>query len=103
MEVITHSTETLREALISRRPDLVERYKQYTEGERRVFEDCLRPDSILCQPITTHSDSDWIRAHPEESQDFQTFFSYPHRKTPGKGPNTIYIQTIGEFCFSQLL
>ncbi|KAL2078085.1 hypothetical protein ACEWY4_025770 [Coilia grayii] len=97
MQVITHPVEKLRAALISSRPDLVEGYKQYSKEERRVFEDCLRKDSVLFQSITIHSDSDWIPAHPEESQDFQSFFSNPYRKTPSKGHNTIYIQTIGSF------
>ncbi|KAK5880995.1 hypothetical protein CesoFtcFv8_021847 [Champsocephalus esox] len=49
-------------------------------------------------PVSTfHSDSDWISAHPEEHQDFESFYRDPSRKTPNASHNTIYIQTIGSF------
>ncbi|KAE8284400.1 Archaemetzincin-2 [Larimichthys crocea] len=48
-------------------------------------------------PITVHSDSDWIPAHPEEPQDFESFYRDPFRKTPDASHSTIYIQTIGSF------
>lgn len=96
MQVIEHSAEKLRAALISKRRDLVERYREYSKEEKKLFEDCLHSNSVLFRAITIHSDSDWIPAHPEESEDFQRFFSNPYRSSPCKGHNTIYIQTIGE-------
>ena len=96
MEVIEHPVEKLRAALISSRRDLVERYWQYSKEERKVLEDCLRPDGVLFRPISVLSDSDWNRARAEGSQDFQSFFSNPYRSSPSKGHHTIYIQTIGE-------
>ncbi|XP_076154468.1 archaemetzincin-2 isoform X2 [Alosa pseudoharengus] len=96
MQIIEHPVEKLRAALISSWLDLIERYQQYSDGEKKVLEDCLRPDGVLFRAITVHSDSDWIPAHPEESYDFQSFFSNPYRSTPCKGHHTIYIQTIGD-------
>ncbi|XP_041938550.1 archaemetzincin-2 isoform X1 [Alosa sapidissima] len=97
MQIIEHPVKKLRAALISSRLDLIERYQQYSDGEKKVLEDCLRPDGVLFRAITVRSDSDWIPAHPEESYDFQSFFSNPYRSTPCKGHHTIYIQTIGSF------
>lgn len=97
MQVIEHPTEKLCAALISKRLDLVERYREYSKEEKKLLEDCLQSNSVLFRPIAIHSQSDWIPAHPEESQDFQSFFSNPYRSSPCKGHNTIYIQTIGSF------
>lgn len=98
MEVIRHSVETLRTALISKRQDLIQLYSKYTEEERRLLEEAFlagRPGSLF-QPITVHGDSDWIRAQPEKPQDFESFYKDPHRKTPSARCRTIYIQTIGQ-------
>ncbi|XP_071402333.1 archaemetzincin-2 [Centroberyx affinis] len=99
MQVIQHSAETLRTALISSRRDLADRYKKYTKNERRLMEEGLQPGGpgSLFRPITVHAGMDWMASHPEEPQDFQSFYSYPHRKTPTASHNTIYIQTIGYF------
>lgn len=97
MKVLEHPVEKLRLALISSRRDLAERYLHYSEKERKVFEDCLRSNSVLFRAITIHSDSDWIIAHPEDPQDFLAFFSNPYRSCPDGGHHTIYIQTIGSF------
>lgn len=99
MKVIQHSAETLRSALVSKNQDLVKHYSKYTKQERNLMEQAFhagQPGSLF-QPITVHSDSDWIPAHPEEPQDFLSFSRDPHRKTPNKSQNTIYIQTIGEY------
>lgn len=98
MKVIQHSAETLQTALVSNSRDLVKAYSKYTQKERCLLEDGYhpgRPDSLF-QPITVHSDSDWIPAHPENPQDFESFYRAPHRKTPNASHQTIYIQTIGE-------
>ncbi|XP_057681802.1 arylsulfatase G-like isoform X2 [Corythoichthys intestinalis] len=99
MKVINHSTDTLKTALISNCKDLADIYKQYTKEERHFFEEGLHPGKpgSLFQAITVHSDSDWITSHPEEPQDFETFYRDPHRKTPSANCSTIYIQTIGSF------
>ncbi|XP_030629417.1 archaemetzincin-2 [Chanos chanos] len=97
MQVIEHPVETLRTALVSSRKDLIEQYKQYSKEERKLLEDGLQPGSALFNPVTVHSDSDWIPSHPEAPQDFQSFFSNPHRRSPSKGHKTIYMQTIGSF------
>ncbi|XP_047464123.1 archaemetzincin-2 isoform X2 [Mugil cephalus] len=99
MKVIQHTPETLHTALVSNSGDLVKKYKKYTKGERRLLEEAFKPgqpDSLF-QPITVHSDSDWIPAHPENPQDFESFYRDPYRKTPNENRNTIYIQTIGSF------
>lgn len=101
MKVIEHSVETLKAALVSKRRDLVKLYKEYSAEERRFLEEGLRPGEpdALFQLITLHSDSDWISAHPEQPQNFESFYMDSHRRTPSARHNTIYIQTIGEyFC-----
>lgn len=101
MKVIQHSTETLQAALVSKRKDLAKLYEEYSTEERQFLEEGLHPGQpgALFQPITLHSDSDWISAHPEEPQNFESFYADPHRRSPNASHNTIYIQTIGEyFC-----
>uniref|UniRef100_A0A7N9ATH5 Archaemetzincin-2 n=1 Tax=Mastacembelus armatus TaxID=205130 RepID=A0A7N9ATH5_9TELE len=99
MNVIQHSKETFQKALLSDNQDLVKLYCKYTKEERLLLEEGFHPGSLgsLFQPITVHSDSDWIPAHPEERQDFESFYRDPYRKTPNASQNTIYIQTIGSF------
>lgn len=99
MKVIEHSVETLKAALVSKRRDLVKLYKEYSAEEKRFLEEGLRPGEpdALFQLITLHSDSDWISAHPEQPQNFESFYMDSHRRTPSARHNTIYIQTIGSF------
>lgn len=98
MKVIQHTVETLRTALLSNSQDLAKIYNKYSKEERRFLEEGLHQgQGSLFQPITVHSNSDWIPAHPEEPQDFQSFYRDPYRKTPDAGHSTIYIQTIGSF------
>ncbi|KAM4715659.1 archaemetzincin-2 isoform 2-T2 [Anableps anableps] len=99
MNVVQHSEEKLRTALVSKLPAVAKLYSKYTEEERRLLEEGLHPGKLgsLFQPIVVHSDSDWILAHPEEPQDFEAFYRDPYRKTPDSGHATIYIQTIGSF------
>ncbi|KAM4525352.1 archaemetzincin-2 isoform 1-T2 [Odontesthes bonariensis] len=99
MKVIQHSAETLRTALVSKSQDVATLYNEYTKEERGLLEEGFHPGKLgsLFQPITVHSDSDWILAHPEEPQNFESFYRDPYRKTPDTAHNTIYIQTIGSF------
>lgn len=99
MKEIQHSKEGLRTALISNRSELTKLYNEYTEKERRFLEEGLNPGqpNSLFQNITIHSDSDWIPAHPEDPQDFESFYRDPYRKIPSASQKTIYIQTIGSF------
>lgn len=99
MKVIQHSKETLQKALISNNTELIKLYNNYTQQERCLLEDGFKagqPGSLF-QNITVHSESDWIPAHPEEPQDFESFYRDQYRKSPTKSHNTIYIQTIGSF------
>ncbi|XP_033974860.1 archaemetzincin-2 [Trematomus bernacchii] len=100
MKLIQHSVQALQTVLVSNHKDLARLYSKYTKAERHLLEEGFhagqRPDSLF-QPITGHSDSDWISAHPEEHQDFESFYRDPSRKTPNASHNTIYIQTIGSF------
>lgn len=96
MQCLEHSVEKLRSVLLSTRKDLIEVYEQYSKEEKRFFEEGLLPGSSLFTAITVHSESDWIPAHPEAPQDFQSFYSNPYRRTPYTGLNTIYIQSIGK-------
>ncbi|XP_041818417.1 archaemetzincin-2 isoform X5 [Chelmon rostratus] len=99
MKVIQHSVERLQTALVSNHQDLAKLYSKYTKEERHLLEQGFHPGQpgSLFQPITVHSDSDWISAHPEDSQDFHSFYRDPYRKTPNASHSTIYIQTIGSF------
>ncbi|KAM3859583.1 archaemetzincin-2 [Diretmus argenteus] len=99
MQVIHHPVETLHTALVSRSRGLADCYNKYTKQERRLLEEGLHPGGpgSLFHPITVHSGSDWIPVHPEEPQDFQSFYEDPNRKTPTTRHSTIYIQTIGSF------
>ncbi|XP_051795626.1 archaemetzincin-2 isoform X2 [Acanthochromis polyacanthus] len=99
MKVIQHTAKTLHTALVSNSKDLAKIYSKYTKEERSFLEEGFhsgQPGSLF-QPIAVHSDSDWILAHPEEPQDFESFYRDPHRRTPDASHNTIYIQTIGSF------
>ncbi|KAM6897152.1 archaemetzincin-2 [Xenentodon cancila] len=99
MKVIQHSAEKLRSALVSKSQDVAKIYSNYTKEERHLLEEGFHPgepDSLF-HPITLHSDSDWILAHPEEPQDFENFYRDPDRRIPNAGHNIIYIQTIGSF------
>lgn len=98
MKLIQHSTEKLRRALVSNSQAVATLYSEYTEEERHLLEEGFHPGEpgSLFKPITVHSDSDWILAHPEEPQDFETFYTDPYRRTPDADHSTIYLQTIGE-------
>ncbi|XP_053425444.1 archaemetzincin-2 isoform X2 [Nycticebus coucang] len=95
MQIIRHSEQTLKTALISRNPVLVSQYEKLDAGEQRLMNEAFRPTSDLFGPITLHSRSDWITSHPEDPQDFEQFFSDPCRKTPSPEKHSIYIQSIG--------
>ncbi|XP_053540970.1 archaemetzincin-2 isoform X3 [Ictalurus punctatus] len=97
MQCLEHPVEKLRSVLLSTRKDLIEAYEQYSREEKCFLDAGLLPGSLLFTAITVHSDSDWISAHPEAPQDFQSFYSNPYRSTPDTGHKTIYIQTIGSF------
>ncbi|XP_011817950.1 PREDICTED: archaemetzincin-2 isoform X3 [Colobus angolensis palliatus] len=96
MQVIRHSEQTLKTALISKNPVLVSQYEKLDAGEQRLMNEAFQPASDLFGPITLHSPSDWITSHPEAPQDFEQFFSDPYRKTPSPDKRSIYIQSIGD-------
>lgn len=99
MKVIQRPVKTLQTALLSDSKDLIKLYRKYTDQERQLLEEGFKAGQQGClfQLITVHSDSDWIPAHPEEPQDFRSFWRDPHRTSPDPAHNTIYIQTIGEY------
>ncbi|TRZ00347.1 hypothetical protein DNTS_002865 [Danionella cerebrum] len=97
MQVIEHPFAILHPALLSSQENLIKSYQQFSSTEKRFLEEGLQPCSSLFSPITIHSDSDWIPEHPENPQDFQSFYNSPHRRSPSSENNTIYIQTIGTF------
>lgn len=100
MQIVRHSEQTLRTALISKNPALVSQYKNLDAGEQRLMNEALQPASDLFGPIILHSRSDWITSHPEPAQDFEEFFSDPYRRTPSPEKCSIYIQCIGIYCNS---
>lgn len=95
MQVIEHPVERLHTALLSTRKDLIKTFQKFSRAEKTLLEDGLLPGNSLFSPITIHSDSDWIPSHPEDPQDFQSFYINPYRRSPKRGHKTIYIQTIG--------
>ncbi|XP_067914363.1 archaemetzincin-2 isoform X2 [Heterodontus francisci] len=103
METIRPDEEALRTALISNHKDVIELYQKFSPKVKRFLEEAFRPDSTLFKPIELHLKSDWILSHPEPKQDFYTFYSSVHRKTPVSGKNIIYIQIIGSFGNSEAM
>lgn len=95
MQVLRHSEHTLKTALISKNPDLVSQYEKLDAGEQRLMNEAFQPRNNLFEPITVHSQSDWITSHPEAPQDFEQFFSDRYRKAPCPKKHIIYIQSIG--------
>lgn len=95
METIKHSEEMLRTALISNHKDFIDMYQKYTPNLKRFLEEAFKANSILFKPIESQSKSDWILSHPEPKQDFYTYYTNLHRKTPVPGKNIICIQIIG--------
>nr|BAE25595.1 unnamed protein product [Mus musculus] len=95
MQVLRHSEHTLKTALLSKNPVLVSQYEKLDAGEQRLMNEAFQPRSNLFEPITVHSQSDWISSHPEAPQDFEQFFSDRYRKAPCPKKHIIYIQSIG--------
>uniref|UniRef100_A0A5F9CIZ2 Archaemetzincin-2 n=1 Tax=Oryctolagus cuniculus TaxID=9986 RepID=A0A5F9CIZ2_RABIT len=95
MQILRHSEQTLKTALISKNPVLVSQYEKFEAGEQRLMNEAFQPTSDLFGPITLHSQSDWITSHPEAPQDFEQFYSDPYRNTPSAEKRSIYIQSIG--------
>ncbi|XP_008841434.1 archaemetzincin-2 isoform X2 [Nannospalax galili] len=103
IEILQHSEETLKTALISKNPVLVSQYEKLGAGEQRLLNEAFQPVNDLFAPITVHSQSDWIISHPESPQDFEQFFSDHYRKAPCPGKQNIYIQSIGSLGNTKLI
>uniref|UniRef100_G1QML0 Archaemetzincin-2 n=1 Tax=Nomascus leucogenys TaxID=61853 RepID=G1QML0_NOMLE len=103
MQIIRHSEQTLKTALISKNPVLVSQYEKLDAGEQRLMNEAFQRASDLFGPITLHSPSDWITSHPEAPQDFEQFFSDPYRKTPSPNKRSIYIQSIGSLGNTRII
>eukprot|EP00062_Callorhinchus_milii_P004593 gi/632943134/ref/XP_007886790.1/ PREDICTED: archaemetzincin-2 [Callorhinchus milii] len=98
MEIVRHSEDTLRTALVSNKGNLIELYQKFSPGVKRLLEEAFGADTTtLFKPIELHSESDWIRSHSEAKQDFYMFCSSQSRLLPVPGKSTIYIQAIGVF------
>uniref|UniRef100_A0A8D2CU63 Archaemetzincin-2 n=1 Tax=Sciurus vulgaris TaxID=55149 RepID=A0A8D2CU63_SCIVU len=95
MQVLHHSEQTLKTALISKNPALVSQYEKLDAREQQLLNEAFHPTSDLFGPITLHSQSDWINSHPEAPQDFEQFFSNPYRNIPSPEKHSIYILSIG--------
>uniref|UniRef100_A0A2K5H9V3 Archaemetzincin-2 n=1 Tax=Colobus angolensis palliatus TaxID=336983 RepID=A0A2K5H9V3_COLAP len=99
MQIVRHSEQTLKTALISKNPVLVSQYEKLDAGEQRLMNEAFQPASDLFGPITLHSPSDWITSHPEAPQ----FFSDPYGKTPSPDKCSIYIQSIGSLGNTRII
>uniref|UniRef100_A0A2K6BAG7 Archaemetzincin-2 n=1 Tax=Macaca nemestrina TaxID=9545 RepID=A0A2K6BAG7_MACNE len=102
MQIVRHSEQTLKTALISKNPVLVSQYEKLDAGEQRLMNEAFQPASDLFGPITLHS-PDWITSHPEAPQVFEQFFSDPYRKTPSPDKRSIYIQAIGSLGNTRII
>ncbi|KAL4679586.1 hypothetical protein H8959_009236 [Pygathrix nigripes] len=91
MQIVRHSEQTLKTALVSKNPVLVSQYEKLDAGKQRLMNEAFQPASDLFGPITLHSPSDWITSHLEAPQVFEQFFSDPYRKTPSPDKCSIYI------------
>ncbi|XP_030064342.1 archaemetzincin-2 isoform X3 [Microcaecilia unicolor] len=103
MQVIRHSEQALKTALISKNGQLIKLYEKLSQGERRLLNEAFRPDSVLFQPISVHSESDWIPSHPEPTQDFEQFYQNPYRSTPSSfGDSRVtaedYLHWLKSYC-----
>ncbi|XP_004693413.1 PREDICTED: archaemetzincin-2 [Condylura cristata] len=103
MQIVRHSSQTLKAALLSKNPVLVSQYEKLDAGERRLLNEAFQPGSGLFGPITLHSQSDWITSHPENPQDFEQFFSDPDRNAPSPENHSIYIQCIGSLGNTRII
>lgn len=72
MQIVRHSEQTLKTALISKNPTLVSQPK-LDAGKRQLLNEAFKPDNDLFGPINLHSQSDWFISHPEAPQDFEQF------------------------------
>ncbi|KAM4691165.1 arylsulfatase G-like [Rhinophrynus dorsalis] len=97
MQVIKHSPDTLREALISSDPVLQAMFEEYNAPEKSLFSEAFQAGSSIFRPVTVRSASDWIPSHPEPAQTFQEFYQKRDRCIPSTKRKTIYVQTIGPF------
>ncbi|XP_053563703.1 archaemetzincin-2 isoform X2 [Bombina bombina] len=97
MQVIRHSPDTLRDALITTERPLKELYEKYSPAEKQLLSEAFRPSSSLFSPIIIESSDDWIPSHPESAETFQKFYHKPQRCVPTAKRKTIYVQTIGPF------
>uniref|UniRef100_A0A8C6H287 Uncharacterized protein n=1 Tax=Mus spicilegus TaxID=10103 RepID=A0A8C6H287_MUSSI len=95
MQVLRHSEHTLKTALLSKNLVLVLQYEKLDAGEQRLMNEAFQPCNNLFEPITVHSQSDWISSHPKAPQDIEQFFSDCYRKAPCTKKHIIYIQSIG--------
>nr|XP_026262419.1 archaemetzincin-2 [Urocitellus parryii] len=95
MQVLRHSEQTLKRALISKNPALVSQYEKLDAREQQLMKEAFQPTSDLYGPIILQSQSDWIISHPEAPQDFEQFFSNPYRKIPSPEKHSIYLLAIG--------
>uniref|UniRef100_A0A8C9PP97 Archaemetzincin-2 n=1 Tax=Spermophilus dauricus TaxID=99837 RepID=A0A8C9PP97_SPEDA len=100
MQVLRHSEQTLKRALISKNPALLSQYEKL-EGEQQLMKEAFQPTSDLYGPIILQSQSDWIISHPEAPQDFEQFFSNPNRKMPSPEKHIIseeYTKWLKGYC-----
>ncbi|XP_069511163.1 archaemetzincin-2 isoform X2 [Ambystoma mexicanum] len=102
MQVIRHSEDALRTALISQDRKLAKLFEENTPGERRLLSEAFREDSALFKHVTIHSDSDWIPSHSEHTQDFEEFYKDPCRNMLTSKRSIIYVQPIGSFGDSEV-
>lgn len=72
MQIVRHSEQTLKTALISKNPTLVSQHK-LDAGKRQLLNEAFKPDNDLFGPINLHSQSDWFISHPEAPQDLEQF------------------------------
>lgn len=103
MQILHHSEQTLKTALISKNPALVSQYEKLDAREQQLMNEAFQPTRDLFGPITLYSQSDWIVSHPEAPQDFEQFFNNPYRRIPSPEQHSIYILAIGSLANTRII
>ncbi|XP_035259052.1 archaemetzincin-1-like isoform X2 [Anguilla anguilla] len=85
----------LKEALISSNAFLKDLYScTYSHSERLFLSEAYNPNRVLFQTLLIRTPFDWIVSHPEEPQDFESFYNSTQWHQCNSSRKKIYLQPI---------
>ncbi|XP_036388149.1 archaemetzincin-1-like [Megalops cyprinoides] len=88
-------SQALKEALISNNASLKDLYaRTYSQAERLFLSEAYNPDRVLFQTLLIRTAFDWIVSHPEEPQDFESFYNSTQWHHCSSYRKKIYLQPI---------